>query len=128
MKKLALLLFAVSLISCEGVVEPNSLTTHIEGTVTDLEDGSALRNVTVYIFKKKTEYDGQYFYERVGKKLKQILSDEQGFYSLSFEIQEGTPYYVGAERFDYRKTDVRFAPSVKYESSQRIDIQLRKKS
>jgi len=128
MKKLALLLFAISLSSCNNAVGPNSLTTKIVGLVTDKDSGLALDSATVYIFSERlTGIDGKnLYYSR--EVLEETPTDENGFYELTLTIKEDEYYNLGAFRDGYIGiyTFSYNAIRVEYKSFQSIDIQLQK--
>ena len=130
MKKLALLLFAISLIGCNNAVGPNSLTTQVVGLVTDKDSGLALDSTTVYIFSKRLSgIDGKNIhYDR--EVLEETTTDENGFYELTVSIKEEENHYLGASRDGYiRKGCFPYKSiHVEYQSFQSIDIQLKRNS
>jgi len=84
----------------------------LSGIVTDLETGEILANIKVTLFDEKFN------------KLKEVLSDEKGFYT--FEVECGKSYFIRAEKDLYETKEQKVAIST---SNGKTDfpIQLEKK-
>lgn len=104
------------------------LTTNIIGKVTDKDTGLPLDSVNVYIFCKEFTgaYGGDIHYNTY--ELSRTTTNESAFYKLNASVLESENYYLGANRSGYQSI-YNFsysAPRVRFQSSQKIDIQLRK--
>ena len=107
MKKIILILFVTSFISCNNPAEPEYHQTHLIGLVTDREEGFPLDSAIVFLFQNKTHYDGQYFWTETIR-IKEVSVNEEGFYSMYCDVFGNDKYiemcWMGDERKGYQET------------------------
>ena len=91
MKSIFLFFFTISLVSCEGIVEPDSWDVLVKGDVTEYETGAPIDSVEVHLWKWEgySSYSGGswHFYSSQ-KILVKTFTDTLGNYSLNYTIYE----------------------------------------
>ena len=127
MKKVILIIFVTSLISCDNPVEPEYQHTNIVGVVTDRAEGFPLDIAIVFLFQNNTHFDGRYFWTETIR-IKEVAVNEEGFYRMHCNVlgndKYSEMYWIGAERKGYSKTTAYTGKLVGRGKVQRIDIGL----